>query len=80
MYSFAHRMLRMGFTMMISNTSLLSKSIFGLLLQCGDIEKNPGPFPKVFSGKKIVFLNNLFSNNSFWQRHLLGEEGEFADF
>ena len=48
-------------------SSNISKSISSLLLQCGDIEKNPGPFPKVFLG--TIFFP--VSNNSFEQKSCL---------
>ena len=35
--------------LMLMNMSLLSGNIWRLLLLSGDIEKNPGPFPKVSS-------------------------------
>ena len=36
-----------GMGLMLMNMSLLSGNIWRLLLLSGDIEKNPGPFPKV---------------------------------
>ena len=44
-----------GMGLMLMNMSLLSGNIWRLLLLSGDIEKNPGPFPKVSSKADFSF-------------------------
>ena len=48
--------------LMLMNMSLLSGNIVRLLLLSGDIEKNPGPFPKVSS--KADFSSTVFTFKS----------------
>ena len=48
--------------LMLMNMSLLSGNISRLLLLSGDIEKNPGPFPKVSS--KADFSSTVFTFKS----------------
>ena len=60
----AYKILRMELL-----SSNISRSISSLLLQCGDIEKNPGPFPKVFLGTNcFCWTNNSFGQKSSWKQ------------
>ena len=60
----AYKILRMELL-----SSNISRSISSLLLQCGDIEKNPGPFPKVFLGTNCFYwTNNSFGQKSCWKQ------------
>ena len=51
-----------GMGLMLMNMALLSGNIWRLLLLSGDIEKNPGPFPKVSS--KGNFSSTVFTFKS----------------
>ena len=66
-------------------SSNISKTISSLLLQCGDIERNPGPFPKVFFGRnyfpwKIQFKTTALGQNPVKEKLVSKDYSVLADF